>query len=534
MKEPAARELSLDILLSVTSGQTYSHIALRDVLDKYAYFEKAKRSMIKRLVEGVLENMLLLDEIIGQFSSVPVKKQKNVIRNILRMAVYEIFYMDAIPPHASVNEAVRLAERRGFRNLKGFVNGVLRTILREKEQIVLPDSLSIRYSMPAWIVDRWTKAFGKEKTESILKSFFGSAPLAVHLTKQPSQAKLQQALSSAVAAWQTEGNVLTRRETESDVLTRWETESDVLTRWEAEGIKASPVSGIPDAFFLSGVERLSAMQTFREGLFFVQDVSSMRALSEIPMQAGREELSGDPVQAGREELSGGPVHPGREELSGDPVHPGREELSGGPVQAGREELSGGPVHPGLEELSGHPARQDMEVLDLCGAPGGKSLYLASRIGDGGTITCRDLSENKVALIRDNIARCRFTNIHAEAADARLFDPAWESRADLVIADLPCSGLGVLGRKPEIRYRITPQEINDLAALQREILSTAQRYVKPGGLLFYSTCTITHEENEDNASWFCDTFPTFRKLKECQLFPEAGLQDGFYYMIAQRC
>ena len=486
MKEPAARELSLDILLSVTSGQTYSHIALRDVLDKYAYFEKAKRSMIKRLVEGVLENMLLLDEIIGQFSSVPVKKQKNVIRNILRMAVYEIFYMDAIPPHASVNEAVRLAERRGFRNLKGFVNGVLRTILREKEQIVLPDSLSIRYSMPAWIVDRWTKAFGKEKTESILKSFFGSAPLAVHLTKQPSQAKLQQALSSAVAAWQTEGNVLTRRETESDVLTRWETESDVLTRWEAEGIKASPVSGIPDAFFLSGVERLSAMQTFREGLFFVQDVSSMRALSEIPMQAGR------------------------------------------------EELSGGPVHPGLEELSGHPARQDMEVLDLCGAPGGKSLYLASRIGDGGTITCRDLSENKVALIRDNIARCRFTNIHAEAADARLFDPAWESRADLVIADLPCSGLGVLGRKPEIRYRITPQEINDLAALQREILSTAQRYVKPGGLLFYSTCTITHEENEDNASWFCDTFPTFRKLKECQLFPEAGLQDGFYYMIAQRC
>jgi len=488
MKEPAARELSLDILLSVTSGQTYSHIALRDVLDKYAYFEKAKRSMIKRLVEGVLENMLLLDEIIGQFSSVPVKKQKNVIRNILRMAVYEIFYMDAIPPHASVNEAVRLAERRGFRNLKGFVNGVLRTILREKEQIVLPDSLSIRYSMPAWIVDRWTKAFGKEKTESILKSFFGSAPLAVHLTKQPAQAKLQQGLSSAVAAWQTE----------SDVLTRWEKESNVLTRWEAEGIKASPVSGIPDAFFLSGVERLSAMQTFREGLFFVQDVSSMRALSEIPMQAGREELSGDPVHAGR------------------------------------EELSGDPVHPGLEELSGHPARQDMEVLDLCGAPGGKSLYLASRIGDGGTITCRDLSENKVALIRDNIARCRFTNIHAEAADARLFDPAWESRADLVIADLPCSGLGVLGRKPEIRYRITPQEINDLAALQREILSTAQRYVKPGGLLFYSTCTITHEENEDNASWFCDTFPTFRKLKECQLFPEAGLQDGFYYMIAQRC
>lgn len=426
MKEPAARDLSLDILLSVTSGQTYSHIALRDVLDKYAYFEKTKRALIQRLVEGVLENLLLLDEIIGQFSSVPVKKQKKVIRNILRMAVYEIFYMDAIPPRASVNEAVSLAERRGFRNLKGFVNGVLRTIVREKDKLLLPDSLSIRYSMPRWIVDRWTNSYGKETTESILKSFFGSAPLAVHLTKPTL------------------------------------TEADLLSRWDAEGVKVTPAPDLPGAYFLSGIQRLSAMQTFREGLFFVQDISSMRALSEIPL---------------------------------------------------------------------HPS---MEVLDLCGAPGGKSLFLASLLGDGCSLTCRDLTESKVSLIRENVQRCHLGSIHAEAADARLFDPAWESRADLVIADLPCSGLGVLGRKPEIRYRITPREITDLAALQREILSTAQRYVKPGGLLFYSTCTITHEENEDNAAWFCDSFPSFRKRKEGQLLPEPALQDGLYYMLAQRC
>ncbi len=430
MKEPTARELSLDILLSVTNGQVYSHIALRDVLDKYAYFEKGKRSLIKRLVEGVLENMLLLDEIIGQFSSVPVKKQKPVIRNLLRMAVYEIFYMDGIPAHASVNEAVKLAERKGFRNLKGFVNGVLRSIERNRESLSMPDSLSIRYSMPEWIVDRWTEAYGKAKTEELLQSFFGSQPLTVHLTKQPRPEEAQEAYAAAVAAW------------------------------EAEGVRATPVETLSGAFFLSGIERLPAMQTFRDGLFFVQDLSSMKALSEIPMQPG------------------------------------------------------------------------MQVLDLCGAPGGKSLFLAGRIGDEGSVTCRDLTDTKVSMIRENVERCHLLNMHAEISDARIFDPAWESRADLVIADLPCSGLGVLSRKPEIRYRITLQDITALAALQREILSVAVRYVKPGGMLFYSTCTITREENEDNASWLLSTFPAFTRLKEQQLFPEAGLQDGFYYMLAQ--
>ena len=425
MKEPTARELSLDILLSVTSSQTYSHIALREVLDKYAYFEKPKRALIKRLVEGVLENMLLLDEIIGQFSSVPVKKQKNVIRNILRMAVYEIFYMDSIPAHASVNEAVKLAERRGFRNLKGFVNGVLRSIEREKDHLTLPDSLTIRYSMPEWIVNCWTDLYGRERTESILKSFFGKAPLAVHLTGDAPE------------------------------------ERDMASRWEAEGVQASPIDGIPGAYFLSGVERVSSMQTFRDGLFFVQDVSSMRALSEIPVETG------------------------------------------------------------------------MEVLDLCGAPGGKSLFLAGKVGAEGHVTCRDLSEKKVSLIRENIGRCRLSNVNAEVSDARVFDPDRENRADLVIADLPCSGLGVLSRKPEIRYRITRQDIAALASLQREILSVAGRYVKPGGLLFYSTCTISREENEGNAAWFLSAFPEFTERTVCQLFPEALVQDGFFYAIFQR-
>ena len=138
------------------------------------------------------------------------------------------------------------------------------------------------------------------------------------------------------------------------------------------------------------------------------------------------------------------------------------------------------------------------VLDLCAAPGGKSLHAADLIGPEGSVLACDLSENKVRLLEENIARCGFDNIRALQADARVFDPEKEGRFDLVIADLPCSGLGVMGRKPEIRYRVSESEIRELAALQREILVNAVRYVRPGGRLLFSTCTMTEEENQMNA------------------------------------
>ena len=170
------RELALGILLEVSAGEEYSHIALRNVLDKYQYLEKQERAFLTRLVEGTLERRIELDYIIDQFSSVKVRKQKPVIRELLRMSVYQLKYMDSVPDSAVCNEAVKLAQKKGFRQLKGFVNGVLRNIARNLSTVKLPPEkeqvryLSVRYSMPEWMVKEWLTSYGREQTEADRKS----------------------------------------------------------------------------------------------------------------------------------------------------------------------------------------------------------------------------------------------------------------------------------------------------------------------------------------------------------------------------
>jgi 16S rRNA (cytosine967-C5)-methyltransferase len=174
-------------------------------------------------------------------------------------------------------------------------------------------------------------------------------------------------------------------------------------------------------------------------------------------------------------------------------------------------------------------RENQTVIDVCGAPGGKALHAAAKLNNTGEITVRDISERKVELMKENIARSRYTNLCAEVFDAAKLNPADVERADLVIADLPCSGLGVIGRKGDIKYRMTRQDITDIAALQQTILSVVWQYVKPGGKLIYSTCTLTKEENENNTQWFLEHFP-FRKEKEKMLFPGINQTDGFYMVL----
>ena len=145
-----------------------------------------------------------------------------------------------------------------------------------------------------------------------------------------------------------------------------------------------------------------------------------------------------------------------------------------------------------------------KVIDVCAAPGGKSIQ-ASELLEDGEITARDLTENKVALIEENILRMGAEHIQAQCQDALEFVAEDEGTADVVIADLPCSGLGVIGRKPDIRYRMSREDMKSLARLQREILTVVSRYVKPGGTLIYSTCTVNPEENEENVRWFWRTF-----------------------------
>ena len=419
------RELALDILLAVDRDGEYSHIAIRNTLDKYRYLSKQERSFIKRLCEGTLEHMIWIDYVLNQFSSVPVAKMKPAIRCILRNSVYELKYMDAVPASAACNEAVKLAQKRGFRNLKGFVNGVLRSVSRGLETVVLPDGksnpleyLSVAYSMPLWILQLWQASYTMEQIQGFLEAFLSEMPTAIRVNPLKTT---KEELEKELKAYKVQV-----RETE-----------------------------LEDVLFIEGYDTIERIPGFAAGKFHVQDISSM--------QVG---LWADPPQGSY-------------------------------------------------------------VLDVCAAPGGKSLHMAELMEGTGTVEARDLTAYKVSLIQENISRMQLSNIHAQQADARILDEKMLGKADIVIADLPCSGLGVLGRKSDIKYKINKKSCQELAALQREILHTVQQYVKPGGILMYSTCTINPGENEENTAWFIKEHPEFHLEKQQQLLPQKGIRDGFF-------
>lgn len=425
------RELVLGILLAVTKDGAYSHTALSSVLEKYQYLSKQERAFITRVSEGTVEKQIELDYIIDQFSKTKTGGMKPVIRCILQMGVYQLKYMDSVPASAACNEAVRLAERKGFRNLKGFVNGVLRNIGRNLDDIAYPDekerpiyAWSVRYSVPEWMIKQWSADYGMEKAKSVAEAFSKESRLGirVNLTKTTPE-KLKAAL-------------------------------------ENRGITAEPVklSEYPDfnyAMYLSGYDYLAAIPEFAQGHFTAQDVSSMLA-----------------------------------------------------------------VHIAAPKPGDY-------VIDVCAAPGGKSLHAAEMMRDMGLVEARDISEYKVGLIEENIRRCGLKNIKTAVRDARALDGDSLEKADLVIADLPCSGLGTMRKKADIRYRMTPEKERELVLLQREILSAACRYVKPEGTLLFSTCTMDRMENEENTAWILENNPQFSLVTERQFFPDEGEHDGFY-------
>lgn len=425
------RELILGILLEVAEEKDYSHRIIRLVLEKYQYLDKRERAFITRVAEGTIQHRIELDYIIDQFSKVKTGKMKPVIREILRMSVYQMKYMDAVPASAACNEAVKLAKRKGFASLSGFVNGVLRNISRNLSSVTYPDekqepvkALSVHYSMPEWIVGQWISDYGRELTKEILQASLVEAPLTIRTN-----------------------------------LSRI-TPEELKGRLVEEGVTVEPLDmekypGLSYAFIISDFDYLNGLASFREGLFYVQDISSMMVAEYAAPKAG-----------------------------------------------------------------------DV-CLDVCGAPGGKSIHLAEKLNGTGHVESRDVSEQKVALIEENINRCRLSNISAKQQDATMFDEASVKTADILIADLPCSGLGVLRKKSDIKYRVSREDEEALVSLQRQILSTVCDYVKPGGTLIYSTCTIHRAENEENAAWFAAEYPEFELVTMKQMFPGQQSGDGFF-------
>lgn len=425
------RELVLDMLLQITRDGEYSHIVIKNVLDKYQYLDKRERAFITRVINGTLERMIEIDYIINLFSKVKVNKMKPLIRTILRSSVYQMKYMDSVPDSAICNEAVKLAGKRGFVNLKGFVNGVLRNISRNLDKINYPDEkdkvsyLSVKYSLPEWLVKQWLNVYDEETVKTIGSAFLEEKPLTVRFNER----KIKK--------------------------------EDLVGILKKEGVTVGEVPEIPCALYLSGYDHLSALPSFCEGLYQVQDLSSMQ----VALWSGVKE--------------------------GD------------------------------------------QVLDVCAAPGGKSIHIAELLNGTGHVEARDLTEYKVDLLRDNIERSGLTNIEAVCQDATVYDPDKKKSADIVIADLPCSGLGVLGKKPDLRYKMNEKTEADLVELQRKILSVVKDYVKPDGKLLYSTCTIHREENEGNVEWFLKEYPEFELVKDKQMIPGKDTGDGFYIAIIKR-
>jgi 16S rRNA (cytosine967-C5)-methyltransferase len=436
----ASENLRFIVMEMLLTKNVYSNIIVRDVLNKYNYLSGQEKSFIKRLYEGTLERQIELDYVINQYSKVKTHKMKPVICVIMRMGVYQILYMDAVPDSAACNEAVKLAQKKGFSTLKGFVNGVLRNIARNKDNITY-DSLYVKYSMPQWIVDMWIEQLGSEKTEKVLKGLLDEHPVTIRLRSNVGD-KIKQTLESM-------GGQMVKHEY------------------------------LDYAYKLFKTDDITRLPAYEDGGFVIQDISSMIAVESLDIKSMFKER-------------------------------------------------------GISDCKD----EKIIAIDICAAPGGKSMLLADIFKREGIsnyeIITRDISENKVYLMEENFKRCGLLNNKAEVWDALKLDENLIGKADIVIADVPCSGLGVIGKKRDIKYNMTKESIKEIIKLQEEILKVAVAYLKPNARLLFSTCTINKDENEAHYEWLKSEFglkPVPIDGKDyIQLLPNINDSDGFFISV----
>lgn len=502
-----AREIIFEVLLELEQNpEQYTNELLFAVLDKYAYLDPRDRGLIKRIVQGVVEQRIRLDYCLDLFSKVPSRKMKKPVRAILRMGAYQILFLDQIPDSAACNEAVSLAKKKHLGNLSGFINGVLRTLSREKEKIAYPDpekdpirSFSVRYSWPEDLVRFVNRSYDMDTMQRMGETFLKEPPLSVRLTagRTCDPGTGTAAEPEVVNMAGTETVNMAEPGTSNSIFA----ESDLEMRWEASGIQVSPHPFLPYARCLAGVNGVASLAGFEEGAFQVQDISSM--------------------------------------LVG--------EAAGALLDSMAEAA-----------LPGDGAAGMLKVLDVCAAPGGKSIHTAERLGENGTLTAFDISERKLERIRENAQRMRITNLCVQQKDASMRDPSLVGSADLVLADVPCSGLGVLGRKPDIKYHWTREGQAELQVIQKKIVKNVSEYVRPGGYFLYSTCTIANSENSEMVEWIGqNTDLAVRDLRMCyrketlsaigdkgfseaengvaylQLIPGVHPCDGFFIALFQK-
>jgi 16S rRNA (cytosine967-C5)-methyltransferase len=404
----------MEILTRVEQEQAYSNLLLNQSLLKHP-LERADASLATELVYGTIQRLNTLDYLLSRFVAKGVQKLEPWVRSLLRMSLYQILYLDRIPEHAVVNEAVNLAKRKGHSGISGMVNGVLRNVLRHRNELVIPTGLppveriALTHSHPQWMVSAWITRFGEEIAERICAANNEAPNVSIRVNRQRSNRE------------------------------------QLLQKLTDEGILVRPSELAPAGIIAENVGNIAFTSWYKEGLVSIQDESSM--------------------------------------LVAEAVNPG----------------------PG------------MRVLDCCAAPGGKTAHMAERMQDRGQIIAVDAHEHKRLLIEEQAQRLGLHCIETLTADARELPQRFaQASFDYVLLDAPCSGLGVLRRKPDLKWSKQQEEVHSVSILQNELLESASQLVTHGGVIVYSTCTLMSEENEQTVNRFLQTHPDF----ELEAMPES--------------
>ena len=406
-----ARAAALKLLIRLEKDNAYSNIILGKELSSSDYGAQDKK-FISALFYGVAERKITLDAVINKYSKFKTNKLDCDVLQILRLGIYQLLYMDSVPESAAVNESVKLAKRCKNPSLSGFVNGVLRSVIRDGKKIpvgkTFEEKLSYEYSCPMWLVEKWVREYGEETAASLVKTSVGKAPVTVRANTLRMSVK------------------------------------EIAEILESDGFYAENTI-LDSCLSISGSGAVEETKAYKLGLFHVQDISSQICAEALGAKSGE------------------------------------------------------------------------TVLDMCSAPGGKAFTIAEAMENKGKVLAFDLHESRVNLIKDGSERLGLSIIKAEQNDAAVHSDKIPL-ADRILCDVPCSGLGVIRRKPEIKYK-NYDDFKELPELQLEILKNASKYLKVGGVLIYSTCTVSKAENDLVVDRFLRENPNFQGVPVYEKFPE---------------
>ena len=444
MAYKSGREASIFILSDILKNSAYINDALSSGLNKSALSAEDK-GFATTLVYGVMRNLMFIDYVIGQFSKIKLKKISDNILQIIRISVYQLYFLDNIPKSAVCNEAVKLAKRYGHSASASFCNAILRNIA-SSNRVLLPDKekeplfyLSLKYSYPVWLLKLLVLAYSFDFTESFCASTMENQSVTLRVNSLK------------------------------------DSRDNVLARLKEIGMKAEKGRVSADSIVLFKSGSIEKIDDFKNGYVTVQDESSQLVARVLSPETGQ------------------------------------------------------------------------NVLDLCSAPGGKTTHISELMENTGSIIACDIHEHKLNIINLTAKRLGITNIETVLNDSAKFNKSFVNRFDRVLCDVPCSGFGLVAKKPDIKYNKTQDDVLNIIKIKKNILDNAASYVKPGGFLVYSTCTVNPEENINQINRFLSGHPNFRPseisgieykidtLSEgyISLFPNTDGTDGFFIYKLQR-